>query len=122
MVENLDRLNEEEDADRQAVFHVFGILENVLAFNPDISKDLVKKTKTLPWTLSRIQNPAQDDNKGYAAEFLSIVLQNDRENRLAYGKSDGVEISLKVLSVSCLLFFVSSLLNDSSAIQAERPH
>lgn len=119
LVENLDRLNEEEEADRQGVFHVLGILENVLAFNPDVSKILVKKTKTLSWTLNRIQNPVEDDNRGYAAELLSIILQNDRENRLAYGKNDGVEISLKVLSVSYLRFFVSSYLNDTPAIQAE---
>ena len=106
MVENLDRLNEEEEADRLGVFHVLGILENVLAFNPDISKTLIKKTKTLSWTLTRIQNPVQDDNRGYAAELVSILLQNDRENRVAYGKNDGVETSLKVLSVSYLRYFV----------------
>lgn len=100
MVENLSRLNEEEEADRLGVFHVLGILENVLAFNPDISKTLVKETKTLSWTLKRIQSPSQDDNRGYAAELLPILLQNDRENRIAYGKDDGVEISLKILSVS----------------------
>ena len=99
-----------------------GILENVLAFNPDISKTLTKKTKTLSWTLGRIQNPEQDDNRGYAAELLSILLQSDRENRLAYGKNDGVEVSLKVLSVSYFnSFLVSNNLNDRLAIQAERP-
>ena len=119
----MDRLNEEEEADRQGVFHVLGILENALAFNPDVSKILVKKTKTLPWALNRIQNPVEDDNRGYAAELLSIILQNDRENRIAYGKNDGIEVSLKVLSVSCLrLLFISSYLNDVPAIQAERPY
>ena len=102
LVENLNRLNEEEEADRLGVFHVLGILENVLAFNPDISKQLIKETKTLSWTLNRIKSPVQDDNRGYAAELLPILLQNFRENRLAYGKDDGVEISLKVLSVSYL--------------------
>lgn len=117
MVENLNRLNEEEEADRQGVFHVMGILENILAFNPHISKTLIKETKTLSWTLNRIQNPVQDDNRGYAAELLSILIQNDRENRLAYGKDDGVEISLKVLSVSHLRhFFASRFLNIASAI------
>jgi len=122
LVENLNRLNEEEEADRLGVFHVLGILENVLAFNPDISKTLIKKTKTLSWTLNRIQNPVQDDNRGYAAELLSILLQSDRENRVAYGKNDGVEVSLKVLSVSYFNHcFVSDYLNDRLAIQAERP-
>jgi beta-catenin-like protein 1 len=117
----LNRLDEEEEADRLGVFHVLGILENVLAFNPHISKTLIKETKTLSWTLNRIQNPIQDDNRGYAAELLSILLQSDRENRLAYGKNDGVEISLKVLSVSNLgHFFLSLSPNGDSAISAER--
>ena len=123
LVENLNRLNEEEEADRLGVFHLLGILENVLAFNPNISKTLIKKTKTLSWTLNRIQNPVQDDNRGYAAELLSILLQSDRENRIAYGKNDGVEASLKVLSVRNFNHFsVSNYLNDRLAIQAERPH
>lgn len=117
LVENLNRLNEEEEADRFGVFHVLGILENVLAFNPNISKTLIKETKTLSWTLNRIQNPVQDDNRGYAAELLSILLQSDRENRIAYGKNDGVEVSLKVLSVSYFNhFFAPNYLNDRSAI------
>jgi beta-catenin-like protein 1 len=117
LVENLNRLNEEEEADRLGVFHVLGILENVLAFNPQISKTLIKGTKTLAWTLNRIQNPVQDDNRGYAAELLSILLQSDRENRVAYGKGDGIEISLKVLSVGHLRHsFVSRSLNVDSAI------
>lgn len=113
----MNRLNEEEEADRLGVFHVLGILENVLGFNPGISGTLVKETKTLPWSLNRIQNPVQDDNRGYAAELLSIILQNNRENRLAYGKYDGVEISLKVLSVSYLMCLsVSRFSKGSSAI------
>ena len=117
LVENLNRLGEEEEADRLGVFHVLGILENVLAFNPDISKTLIDKTKTLPWILNRIQNPVQDDNRGYAAELLSILLQSDRENRLSYEKNDGVEVSLKVLSVSFRRrSLVSGFLKGCSAI------
>jgi hypothetical protein len=49
--------------------------------------------------------------------LLSILIQSDRENRLAYGKEDGVEVSLRVLSVSYLgHFFVSGFLNDCLAI------
>jgi beta-catenin-like protein 1 len=76
-----------------------GILENVLGFNPDLAVLLVTKTKTLPWTLKRIQSASHDDNRGYAAEVLSILLQNNRENRLDFGKNDGIEAVLKVLSV-----------------------
>ena len=40
-----------------------------------------------------------DENRGYAAEILSILLQDNRVNREALGEKDGVEILLKVLSV-----------------------
>jgi beta-catenin-like protein 1 len=46
-LKNLNQLNEEEEADHLGVFHVLGVLEIVLAFNPAISKVLIKKTKTL---------------------------------------------------------------------------
>lgn len=114
LVENLSRLNEEEEADSLGVFHILGILENMLAFNPEISKTLIKKTKTLSWILNRIQNPIQDDNRGYAAELLSILLQNNRENRIAYGKDDGVEVSLKVLSVTHPMHFLVSGFSERS--------
>ena len=77
-----------------------GIFENVLGFNPDLSPQLISKTSILQWLLKRIDEKQQDENRGYAAEILSIVLQNNRENRIAFGKADGVEVLLKVLSVS----------------------
>lgn len=53
----------------------------------------------MPWLLNRVQAKVHDENRGYAAELLSILLQNDMENRLEFGKNDGVEIILKALSV-----------------------
>ncbi|KAF7352752.1 DUF1716 domain-containing protein [Mycena venus] len=98
LVDNLTRLNEAEESDRQGVFHILGIFENVLGFNPDLSTQLVAKTSIMPWLLTRIQSKTHDENRGYAAELLSILLQNNRPNRLELGKKDGVETFLKVLS------------------------
>lgn len=77
-----------------------GIFENLLGFNAELSTQLVSKTTILKWLLERIQNKTHEENRGYAAELISILLQNNRENRLAFGKQDGVETCLKVLSVS----------------------
>jgi beta-catenin-like protein 1 len=57
----------------------------------------------LPWLLTRVQSKMHDENRGYAAELLAILLQNNRDNRLSLVKHDGVEAMLKVLSVRCLL-------------------
>lgn len=79
-----------------------GIFENVLAFNPSLSTDLVSKTKIMNWLLSRMQAKEHEENRGYAAELLSILLQDNIPNRLKFGEEDGVETVLKVLEVSCL--------------------
>ncbi|KAI1795224.1 Catenin-beta-like protein [Ganoderma leucocontextum] len=98
LVDNLSRFNEAEESDRQGIFHVLGIFENVHGFNAEVSTQLVSKTKILPWVLKRLESPKHDENRGYAAEILSILLQNNRPNRLELGKKDGVETMLKILS------------------------
>ena len=76
-----------------------GIFENILGFNPQLAETLVSKTDILPWLLRRIETKTHDENRGYAAEMISIMVQNNRTNRLELGKRDGIEIILKVLSV-----------------------
>ncbi|KAH9853480.1 DUF1716-domain-containing protein [Lenzites betulinus] len=98
LVDNLSRFNEAEESDRQGIFHVLGIFENLLGFNAELSTRLVAKTKILPWLLKQIGSSKHDENRGYAAEILSIVLQSNRANRLELGSQDGVETLLKILS------------------------
>ncbi|KAI0832413.1 DUF1716-domain-containing protein [Trametes gibbosa] len=98
LVDNLSRFNEAEESDRQGIFHVLGIFENLLGFNAELSSRLVAKTKILSWLLKHIGSSKPDENRGYAAEILSIVLQSNRANRLELGKQDGVETLLKILS------------------------
>ena len=104
-----------------------GIFENVLGFNAELSTQLVTKTTILDWVLQRIQMKNYDENKGYAAELLSILLQNNRPNRLKLIEKNGVEAILQVLSV-CLLCFTVIIpriliidLIDYVAISTKRP-
>jgi beta-catenin-like protein 1 len=53
----------------------------------------------MDWLLTRVQGKAHDENRGYAAELLSILLQDNQSNKVEFGKCDGVETILKVLSV-----------------------
>ena len=76
-----------------------GNFENLIGFNADLSIQLDSKTTILEWLLTRIQSKKHDENRGYAAEILSILLQNNRENRLSLSKHNGVESLLQVLSV-----------------------
>jgi beta-catenin-like protein 1 len=83
--------------------NLLGIFENILGFNPQLAETLVSKTDILPWLLRRIESKAHDENRGYAAEMISIMVQNNRPNRLELGKRDGIETILKVLSVRVFL-------------------
>lgn len=76
------------------------IFENLLGVKAELSTPLGSRTKIIKWLLNRIQTKGHDENRGYAAELLSILLQNNTENRLELGRVDGLEILLKTLSVS----------------------
>ena len=54
----------------------------------------------MKWLLDRIQVATHDDNRGYAAELISILLQKESGNRMALANLNGIEVLLKVLSVS----------------------
>ncbi|KAG6837436.1 hypothetical protein H0H93_009530 [Arthromyces matolae] len=115
LVDNLSRLKEDEESDRQGVFHILGlhfhylkfysfsmcvpgIFENVLGFDPQLSSKLVEKTTILTWLLNRIQSKTHNENRGYAAELLSILLQDNQRNRQQFGRQDGVEFTLQTLA------------------------
>jgi beta-catenin-like protein 1 len=122
LVDNLGRFKEEEDVDRQGLFHVLGelcsplrntsynraigIFENIIGFNPQLSSHLVDKTALMKWLLSRIQAKTHDGNRGYVAELLVILLQNNRHNRAKFAAADGIEILLTVAAVGfrCITF------------------
>lgn len=99
LVQNLARMNEEEETDRQGVFHTLGIFENVLGSRPALAETLVSTTNIITWLLNRILQKEHDDNRGYAAEILSILVQSSRSNRLLLSKADGIDIMLRALSV-----------------------
>ncbi|KAG9127144.1 hypothetical protein FRC07_000471 [Ceratobasidium sp. 392] len=99
LVQNLTRMDEKEETDRQGVFHTLGIFENVLGSRPALAETLVSTTKITTWLLNRILEKEHDDNRGYAAEVLAILVQSSRSNRLVLSKADGVDIMLRVLSV-----------------------
>ncbi|KAF8484777.1 DUF1716-domain-containing protein [Russula ochroleuca] len=98
LVDNMTRLTEAEEADRQGIYHVLGIFENFVGSQPPLAERLVLKTKLLPWLLNRTQSKTHDENRSYSAELLSILLQGSQPNRLELGKRDGVEMLLNVAS------------------------
>ncbi|KAI9262929.1 Catenin-beta-like protein [Helicostylum pulchrum] len=98
LVQNLARLDEKEETDRQGVFKILGILENVISLEPKYAQDIALKTDILPWLLKRLQTKGFDANIAYTSEILSILLQNDRDIRLKVGELDGIDVLLRALA------------------------
>jgi len=71
-----------------------------LGVNPELAEQIVDKTRFLMWLLRRMQAETHDENRGYASELLSILLQSSRKNRLVLAKEGGVEVLLQTLAVS----------------------
>ncbi|KAI7869758.1 Catenin-beta-like protein [Spinellus fusiger] len=98
LVQNLDRLDEKEETDRQGVFKILGIFENIMGVDPSLAEKIALTTEFLPWALKRLQAKEFDSNRGYTSEILSILLQDSRVIRLKMVDLGGVDILLRALS------------------------
>ncbi|KAG0167587.1 hypothetical protein DFQ28_000837 [Apophysomyces sp. BC1034] len=98
LVQNLERLDEKEETDRQGIFKILGIVENLLALEPQLAERIALKTQMMEWILKRVQNKSFDSNRAYASEILSILLQENRDIRLKLADLGGVDTLLRVLS------------------------
>ncbi|KAF2667136.1 DUF1716 domain protein [Microthyrium microscopicum] len=99
LVENFARLNESDEIDRGGIYNSLSIIES-LASQPALVTTIGKDTKILPWLLKRIQAPetAPSQNKLYAGELLSILVQSNTPNRLALIPLDAVDTLLQLLA------------------------
>lgn len=79
------------------------IFENLIEFIPEKVAEIGKQG-LLTWLLKRLKAKIPfDQNKLYASEILSILLQQSQENRELFGEADGVDIILQQLAVKFAL-------------------
>lgn len=99
LIENFERLDENNESDRTGVYHTLSLLEN-LSSQANIAETIVETSSLLKWLLKRIQrkeNPTTQ-NKQYASEILSILVQSSPKNRTALIKLDAVDLFLQILA------------------------
>ena len=99
LAQNLERLDETNDADRSGVYQIMSVLEN-LASQPTISEKVGASASLLQWLLLRAQRKESpvSQNKQYATEVLAILLQTSPTNRSRLMDLDGTDILLQLLS------------------------
>lgn len=75
LVRFLGRLDEAEDDQKQGVYNIMSIIENLSELQPLSLETVCEKTELIDWLLKRLKVKAFDANKLYASEVLSIICQ-----------------------------------------------
>ncbi|XP_013791309.1 beta-catenin-like protein 1 [Limulus polyphemus] len=98
LVQNLERLDETVKEESEGVHNTLGIVENLTELKPDICAEAAQQG-LMQWLLKRLKTKMPfDANKLYCSEILSILLQNQDENRKYLGELDGIDILLQQLA------------------------
>mmetsp|Transcript_17465 Transcript_17465/g.26179 ORF Transcript_17465/g.26179 Transcript_17465/m.26179 type:complete len:589 (+) Transcript_17465:75-1841(+) len=92
LVINLERLDEKEDEDKQAVHNTLGIFENLMEYAPEVAPTkLTADTKLLDWLLKRLRRGLFDENQLYASEILSMLLIRGGPPVIILGEKGGLK-------------------------------
>ena len=137
LVTNMERLDETVKEEAEGVYNSLGIdwfeyknylindlflaiIENFTDFKPNLNNDC---NQLISWLLKRLKvKPPFDANKLYSSEILSILLQNNDDNKKLLGEVDGIDTLLRVISVSPFKsnnFYLN--LNYCLVLQTSRP-
>ncbi len=94
LIQNLDRLNDGVREEADGIHNTLAVFENLVEFHPSICKEAAE-AGLLSWLLRRLKVKVPfDNNKLYASEMLSIMLQSEPDNRRRVGETQGAMDSL----------------------------
>ncbi|XP_014244057.1 beta-catenin-like protein 1 isoform X2 [Cimex lectularius] len=98
LLHNLQRLDENVKEEADGVHNTLAIIENLLELRPQLVTEIGKQG-LMQWLLKRLKAklPAEQ-NKLYATEILSILLQNNNDNKILLGELGGIDILLQQLA------------------------
>uniref|UniRef100_A0A6N2N9P5 Beta-catenin-like protein 1 N-terminal domain-containing protein n=3 Tax=Salix TaxID=40685 RepID=A0A6N2N9P5_SALVM len=100
LVQNLQRLSDSDDQDEMAaVYNTLATVENMIEVEPKVAEMICEKTRVLKWLLGKLKLREFDSNKQYAAEILSILLQNSEANQKKLGQMNGVDVVLQAVAM-----------------------
>lgn len=99
LVQNLDRLDESVKEESDGVHNTLAIFENLIEIYPEMCKEAAEHG-LIQWLLKRLKAKIPfDGNKLYCSEILSILIQDNNDNRLLLGTLDGIDVLLQQLAV-----------------------
>ena len=91
LIQNMERMNEGVREESDGIHNTLSIVENLIEFRPQlISKEIAQDSGLLAWLVKKLKVKVPfDNNKLYASEILSILLQNEPDNRKALVELSG---------------------------------
>ena len=101
IVANLPRFNESVDDDAKAVYSSMEFFENIFELDPSFVEYAGKECDLIQWLIKRLlEKPrgARDDNRQYASEILSIMVQESTANQSICAANGGVDSILKAIA------------------------
>ena len=103
MVTNMERLDETVKEEAEGVHNTLAIVENLVELKPEICKD-VAEAGFMNWLVKKLKVKVPfDENKLYASEILSILLQTEPENRKMFGELNAIDNLLQQVSFQSLV-------------------
>lgn len=99
LVQNLDRMDESVKEESDGVHNTLAIFENLIEIYPEMCKEAAEHG-LMQWLLKRLKAKIPfEGNKLYCSEILSILIQDNNDNRLLLGTLDGIDVLLQQLAV-----------------------
>ena len=98
LVGSLAKLDQNSLDDKEGIFNILSILENLISVDPLIAEKVGAETWVLSWCATRVQAAEFDSVQQYAAEILAILIQGSQKNRLKFLKDSGIDSLLVVLA------------------------
>lgn len=97
--QNLARLDETNESDRNGVYHSLAVLESLASLN-SISEKVIEGSSILRWLLDRARRKEVkvSQNKQYAAEVLAVFLQSSTTIRASALALNAIDALLQLLS------------------------
>ncbi|CAF0842197.1 unnamed protein product [Rotaria sordida] len=98
LVQNMERLDENVKEEADGIHNSLAIVENMTEFRPSLSIDACKHG-LLACLLKRLKIKSPFNSiRLYCSELMSILLQNQDENRQMLGELEGIDILLQQLA------------------------
>ncbi|KAF9882438.1 duf1716 domain-containing protein [Colletotrichum karsti] len=99
LVSNFSRLNEDDESDRNGVYHALGVIENLLSKRANAEK-VGQDTTLIKWLLERAQRKESpvSQNKQYSTELLDIIAHTSPLTRRRLAELDAIDVLLQLVS------------------------